>query len=232
MQDLFTPHSILTQCVIRSMPGETIVSTRLPLCPEIRLYLVASNKPESESIQSNIASLMDAPPYWALCWAGGQVLARYVLDNPKQLKGKTVLDMGAGSGVAAIAAAMAGAKKVYACDCDTDAILAIQENAGLNHVEIEAVQTMDQISEKIDLIIAADLLYDGSNIPLLEQFLKSSDQVLIADSRMDDLGFPDQKLLLKQRASTCPDLDNTGEYSQVSVWGLNGSVTEVGSNTG
>ncbi|MBV1959859.1 MAG: 50S ribosomal protein L11 methyltransferase [Pseudomonadales bacterium] len=225
MQTLLAPHPDLTQRIASSMPGETIVSTPLALCPEIMLYLVSSNNPESEPIQSNIGRLMDAPPYWALCWAGGQVLARYILDNPKQLLGKTVLDMGAGSGVAAIAAAKAGAKKVYACDCDINSILAINENADLNHVEVEAIESSDLITEEVDIIIAADLLYDSSNIPLLKKFLQISNKVLIADSRIGDLDFPGKKLLLKQQASTCPDLDNTGEYSHVSVWELNVEIT-------
>ena len=64
----------------------------------------------------------------------------------------------------------------------------------------------------------ADLLYDDKNLPLMEQFLKTAKQVLIADSRFSRFDFPNQKLLFKQPAATCPDLDNTGEYSNVSVY--------------
>ena len=214
----------LNQCIATSMPGELIVSTTLPLCPEIKLYLVLSQTADSTFIQNNIAQLMENPPYWALCWAGGQVLARYILNYPDTVKDKTIVDFGAGSGVVAIAAAKAGAKKVYACDCDMDSIEAIKENANLNGVEVEAIESLDEIEigEGVDLIAAADLLYDNKNLPLMEQFLKTAKRVLIADSRFSQFDtrfdYPNQKLLFKQPAATCPDLDNTGEYSNVSVY--------------
>ena len=216
------PHTKLSQRIATSMPGELIVSTALPLCPEIKLYLVSSQRADSKPIQNNIAQLMETPPYWALCWAGGQVLARYILDNPATVKDKVIVDFGAGSGVVAIAAAKAGAKKAYACDCDIDSIEAIKENANLNGVEVEAIESLDAVGEGIDLLAAADLLYDNKNLPLMEQFLKTAKRVLIADSRFTQFDtrfdFPNQKLLFKQPAATCPDLDNTGEYSNVSVY--------------
>ena len=217
MNDL-NKHEMLTGLVDRSMPGESIVSTTLPLCDEINLYLVASSQPESKSIQDNLQQLMETPPYWALCWAGGQVLARYMLSNPDQIKGRSVVDFGAGSGVVAIAAAMAGAKKVWACDCDTEALIAIKENAALNNVTVEVIERIEEIDESIDIIAAADLLYDNTNLPLLEQFIETSETVLIADSRFTEFDLPNQRLLLEQLAATCPDLDNTGEYSQVSLY--------------
>jgi len=156
-----------------------MVATQLPLCPEILLYLVSSQTPDSQPIQNNIAQLMESPPYWALCWAGGQVLARYILDNPQVVAGKHVVDFGAGSGVVAIAAAMAGANSVLACDCDLDAIIAIEENATLNAVEpgmIKPVTSIEWAEQQFDLIFAADLLYDSKNLPLLTQFMQAANQ--------------------------------------------------------
>src|ERR1700758_996779 len=80
------------------------------------------------------ASGRDAPPFWAFPWAGGQGLARYVLDNPVLVRGKGVLDVASGSGLVAIAAAKRGAAAVTATDIDPDALAAIRENATANGV--------------------------------------------------------------------------------------------------
>ena len=213
-----TAQTFLSELIGSSMPGESIIATILPLCPEVQLYLVSSQTPGSQSIQANISQLMETPPYWALCWAGGQVLARYILDHPEMVKGKTVVDFGAGSGVVAIAAAMAGARQIYACDIDPNAIEAIKANAQLNHVELETCESIDNINRPIDLILAADLLYDDKNLPLLQQFQSCAERVLVADSRYTQFDQPNQTLLLQTDAATCPDLDNTGEYSRVSVY--------------
>src|SRR6202035_418723 len=74
----------------------------------------------------------DAPPFWAFPWAGGQALARYVLDNPAVVRGRHVLDVASGSGLVAIAAAKAGAASVTAGDIDPDAVAAIHRNAAAN----------------------------------------------------------------------------------------------------
>jgi SAM-dependent methyltransferase len=80
------------------------------------------------------ASGRDAPPFWAFPWAGGQALARYVLDNPEVVRGRHVLDVASGSGLVAIAAAKAGAASVTAGDIDPDAVTAIRRNAAANKV--------------------------------------------------------------------------------------------------
>lgn len=83
------------------------------------------------------------PPYWAFAWAGGQALARYLLDNPGAIAGSSVTDVGTGSGIAAIAAARAGAARVVACDIDPFALCASALNAALNGVEIECLRGGD-----------------------------------------------------------------------------------------
>ncbi|MFM9718856.1 class I SAM-dependent methyltransferase, partial [Streptomyces galilaeus] len=78
------------------------------------------------------------PPFWAFAWAGGQALARYILDNREIVLGRTVLDLGSGSGLSAIAARVAGAKRVLAADIDLFSIAAIALNARANGVEVES----------------------------------------------------------------------------------------------
>jgi len=101
-------------------------------------------------------------PFWAFPWAGGQALARYVLDFPQSVQGKTVLDFGSGSGLVAIAASKAGAVRVLACDIDPFARASIALNAALNEVllEIPAFDVMKELPPDIDVVLAGDVFYE------------------------------------------------------------------------
>src|SRR5580693_3097689 len=96
-----------------------LVNTALiapPLVPELRLHLAVEVMPLWRKTEDELEALGVPPPYWAFAWAGGQALARYVLDHPDIVRGGSVLDFGAGSGLVALAAAKAGAAKVLAAD--------------------------------------------------------------------------------------------------------------------
>src|ERR687884_128100 len=108
-----------------------------PLVPEIRLHLATEVTPIWQATEESLARDGLPPPFWASAWAGGQALARYLLDHPETIAGRRVLDFAAGSGLVAIAAAMAGARSVAASDLDPFAIQAIGLNAALNGVAIE-----------------------------------------------------------------------------------------------
>ena len=97
--------------------------------------------------------------------------ARWLAERPDWVRGKRVLDFGAGSGVAAIAAAKAGAAEVVACDLDPLALAACRANAALNGVELRYSQDFFGEADRFDLILVADVLYDRANLPLLDQFL-------------------------------------------------------------
>src|SRR5437660_3979386 len=112
-----------------------------PLVPEIRLHLATEVTPLWEATEETLAQGAVPPPYWAFAWAGGQALARYLLDHPETVAGRAVLDFGAGSGLVAIAAAKAGAASVTAAEIDHFAAAAIAANAALNGVTIEVVTT-------------------------------------------------------------------------------------------
>jgi SAM-dependent methyltransferase len=114
------------------------------------------------------------------------VLAEYLLSHPEWVKGRCVVDVGPGSGVVAIAAALAGAARVIACDLDQDALTATALNGAENRVEIELSQDLDTALAAADLVTAADILYDRENLPLLARFQQAA-QVLLADSRVPDL---------------------------------------------
>ena len=100
------------------------------------------------------------PPFHAFAWPGGRVLARYLLDNPETVAAQRVLDVGAGSGLVAIAAARAGAASVVAVDSAADAVAAIERNAAANAVPVTArLADLTEIAPDTDVIVAGDLFY-------------------------------------------------------------------------
>jgi predicted nicotinamide N-methyase len=140
-----------------------------PLVPEIRLHLAAEVVPLWRATEDELARIGVPPPYWAFAWAGGQALARYVLDNPALVAGKRVLDIGSGSGLVAIAAAKAGAASVLAADIDAFSCAAIRLNARANDCVLAVTQD-DLIGVKgdWDAILVGDLFYER---PLAERLL-------------------------------------------------------------
>lgn len=133
-----------------------------PLVPEIKLYLAAESLPIWRKTEEELATEGLPPPYWAFAWAGGQALARYLLDHPAEVQGKRVLDLAAGSGLDAIAAMKAGALSAIATDIDAFAIAAIGLNAAANGVEVSA-STDDVLGGGVpaaDLIIVGDIFYE------------------------------------------------------------------------
>ena len=107
------------------------------MLPEIRLYLARDAFGLWERIERDTGQQQLPPPFWAFPWAGGQALARYLLDHPGQVRGRAVLDLASGSGLVAIAAAAAGAASVTPSETDPLAVAAITLNAGVNRVRLE-----------------------------------------------------------------------------------------------
>lgn len=126
------------------------------------------------------------PPYWASVWAGGQALARHLLDHPELAAGRRVLDLGAGSGLVAIAAALAGADRVVANDVDPYAVAAVTVNARANRVRV-AVDSDDLLDgvAGVDLLVAGDALYDAELaarvLPYLRRCADRGVEVLVGD---------------------------------------------------
>ena len=136
--------------------------TASPLVPEIRLHLATEITPIWQATEEVLARSALPPPFWAFAWAGGQALARYLLDHPEVVAGRSVLDFGAGSGLVAIAAARAGAACVLAAEIDHFAAAAIAANAALNGVTI-AVTTangLDTADPGCEVVTAGDVCYE------------------------------------------------------------------------
>jgi predicted nicotinamide N-methyase len=132
-----------------------------PHVPEIRLHLASEAHDLWLKTEDELEEIGLPPPFWAFAWAGGQGLARYVLDHPKTVSGRKVLDFASGSGLVAIAAMRAGATSVTAADIDPWAKTAIELNALENEVAIDFVGD-DLIGQSIDasVVLAGDVFYD------------------------------------------------------------------------
>ncbi|ESZ30631.1 SAM-dependent methyltransferase [Mesorhizobium sp. L2C067A000] len=141
------------------------------------------------------------PPYWAYAWAGGAVLARYILDHPQSVAGRRVLDLGAGSGLVGIAAAKAGASAVIAAEIDRNGVAAIGINAAANGVEITIVDKDITTGPPpaVDLVLAGDVFYGREValrvIPFLDRCLAAGIEVLVGDPRRADLPLARLRLL-------------------------------------
>ena len=182
-----TKHKLIKN--IRKMLSKGDVSITQPAgCKAISLYLFNPDVLEGPLSHDEAQAVVAEPAYWSFCWASGQALARYILQNPEWVAGKNVLDFGAGSAIVAIAAAKAGAKRAIACDIDLDALDAAKANASLNNVEIETSDDLDKALLDIDVIVAADVLYDPENMPFLARFKQAASLIILADSRVKHLG--------------------------------------------
>jgi predicted nicotinamide N-methyase len=133
-----------------------------PLVPELRLHMATEVTPIWQATEESLSRWGTPPPFWAFAWAGGQALARYILDHPETVAGRDVLDLASGSGMVAIAAARAGANRVTASDIDPFAAAAIALNAKLNGVTV-AVDTRDLLDRGAagwDVVLAGDVCYE------------------------------------------------------------------------
>lgn len=154
----------------------------------------------------------ELPPFWAFAWAGGQALARYVLDHPGTVRGRRVLDLAAGSGIVALAAVRAGAGAVIASDTDARARVAIALNARLNDAAVDVVGdvTADDGPElDVDVILAGDVFYEQPMARHMEAFLDvaagAGVEVLVGD--------PGREYLPRRRctALTVHDVPDTAD---------------------
>jgi predicted nicotinamide N-methyase len=135
-----------------------------PLCPEIETREARAMLPLWEALESDRGAPQDSP-YWAWSWPGSQALARFVLDRPKTVRGRRVLDLGAGNGLAAVAASLAGAREVTANDVEPLACAMAGLTAELNRVEIECgtsdLLDTDPAEDPFDVILVGDLFYSA-----------------------------------------------------------------------
>ncbi len=156
------------------------------LVPEIRLHLATEITPIWQATEAWLAQEGIEPPFWAFAWPGSQAMARLILDAPRHVAGRRVLDFAAGCGLAAIAAARAGAALVEAAEIDPLAIAAIRLNAGLNEVAVTPLDG-DVVGSpcRWDLILAGDVCYEAPMtahiLPWLRAMAAAGAEVWLAD---------------------------------------------------
>jgi predicted nicotinamide N-methyase len=148
----------------------------------LRIYTADELTPLWEATEKDLARHNVSPPFWAFPWAGGQALAHYILDHPETVRGKRVLDLASGSGLVAIAAALAGAAEVGANDIDPMCEAAIALNAGLNSVQVSFVggNLLDAPPPDVDVILAADVFYEQRPAQMFRAFLECAHTAGIA----------------------------------------------------
>lgn len=166
--------------------------TSTPLLPEIKLYLATEMTPLWWATETWLAEKGIEPPFWAFAWAGGQAIARYILDEPKLAGGQRILDIASGSGLCAIAAARAGANHALAIDRDAMAAKATELNAEANGVVVEAraadIITSDTTTSWAgicDIVLAGDVCYDAAMtaafLPWLQARVAEGIRVFLGD---------------------------------------------------
>ncbi len=210
----------LTQALQTKVPNGALKIQSLPQAPRIKLALIEDTYPQHTLTPEQAAFLMDEPPYWAFCWASGQVLANYLLSHPNWVEDKTVVDFGCGSGVVAIAAKLAGAERCVALDIDEVARLASETNADLNEVDIEVVEGFEsaELDTQNSILLIADVFYDEENIPMLSDFLVNFQTVIVADSRVKPASLKGLSEVARYASSTVPDLGESTDFNSVGIY--------------
>lgn len=205
-----------------------LANTRLqpvPHAPEISLWLADEVTPIWRLTEEELGELGLPPPFWAFAWAGGQGLARWLLDNPAGVAGKRVLDFAAGSGLVGVAAMQAGAASVLCADIDPFCAAAVALNAGANRVTLDFtdVDLLGAPPPEVDVICAGDVCYER---PMTERVLAwlaqakaSGARVLIGDPGRTYFPREGLTLLAEYRVPTSRELEDQ-EVKRSSVWAL------------
>jgi predicted nicotinamide N-methyase len=205
-------------------------NTRLrpvPHVPEISLYVADEAVPLWQKTEEELGEMGLPPPFWAFAWAGGQALARYILDHPQLVRGKRVLDIASGSGLVAIAAAKGGAVEVTANDIDEFAVAAIALNAVANSVSI-GWETLDRLGddaspEPFGAVLAGDIFYERDTAARAFSFLQRMKAqgafVLVGDPGRSYL--PNDKMIVQAEyeVPVIRDLEDA-EIKRTKVWAL------------
>jgi predicted nicotinamide N-methyase len=196
-----------------------------PLVPEVKLHLAHEAVPLWQKTEEELGEMGLPPPFWAFAWAGGQALARHVLDHAELVRGKRVTDLASGSGLVGLAAMKAGAASVLAADIDQFSLEAIRLNAALNGlaVEVTGEDLLAAPAPLCDVILVGDLFYEKDLAARVLSWLMAAEErgiaALIGDPGRSYL--PRERLtkLGEYRVEVTRDLEDA-EIKMTSVWRL------------
>jgi predicted nicotinamide N-methyase len=209
-------------------PDFIAANTRLqavPHAPEISLWLADEITPLWRLTEEELGAMGLPPPFWAFAWAGGQALARWLLDNPGQIAGKRVIDLATGSGLVAVAAMKAGAASVLAADIDPFCAAAVAANARSNGVEIAFTDAnlLDAPLPSVDLICAGDVFYEKPMAEAVLVWLKQAQangtRVIVGDPGRTYFPKSGLTLLAEYTVPTTRELEDQ-EVKRSRVWSL------------
>ena len=194
----------------------------VPHAPEIKLHLADEATALWMKTEEELGEMGLPPPFWAFAWAGGQALARYILDHPELVRGRRVLDVATGSGLVAIAAAMAGAARVEASEIDDFALAAIGLNAAENGVTIEArAGDLVGADEGWDVVLAGDVSYERDMAARMTDWLEGLSRrgalALIGDPGRSYLARDRLSAVAEYRIAVSRDLEDA-EIKRTQVW--------------
>ena len=193
-----------------------------PHVPEIKLHLADEAHDLWHRTEEELEEIGLPPPFWAFAWAGGQGLARYILDHPDTVRGKRVLDFATGSGLVAIAASIAGAVSVSACNIDPFCADAVALNAALNGAKI-GYECRDLTGEPVDadVVLAGDVFFDREMTALItpwfEELAKSGRTILVGDPGRSYLPREQLTLAAEYRVPVTRALEDA-EVKHTCVW--------------
>lgn len=196
-----------------------------PLVPEVRLHLAHEALPIWQKTEEELGEIGLPPPFWAFAWAGGQALARHVLDDPTLLRGKRVIDLASGSGLVGIAAMLAGARHTLAADIDAFSVAAIALNAILNGtgLDVTAEDLLAKPPPSADVILVGDLFYEQGLArrcyAWLEAARRQGCDVLIGDPGRSYLPKDKLRVVAHYSVPVTRDLEDA-EIKKTAVWRL------------
>ena len=199
----------------RTLPDAALEITPLPSVEQIKLALINADFQTGPLPADVMHRVIANPAYWAFCWGSGLALARWLLSHPDFAARKRIADVGCGCGIGAIAAKLAGASEVVACDNDFDALMVTRANAELNGVDLGYADDVNELSGHFDLILMADVLYDKSNYPLLQTVKGLASDIIVADSRIQSIDDPSFTEFYQSEALTYPNLGEFDEFKDV-----------------
>lgn len=199
----------------RTLPDAALEITPLPSVEQIKLALINADFQTGPLPADVMHRVIANPAYWAFCWGSGLALARWLLSHPDFAAHKRIADVGCGCGIGAIAAKLAGASEVVACDNDSDALMVTRANAELNGVDLGYADDVNELSGHFDLILMADVLYDKSNYPLLQTVKGLASDIIVADSRIQSIDDPSFTEFYQSEALTYPNLGEFDEFKDV-----------------
>lgn len=201
----------------------------MPHAPEISLWLADEVTPIWRLTEEELGELGLPPPFWAFAWAGGQGLARWLLDHPAEVVGKRVLDFAAGSGLVGVAAMKAGAASALCADIDPFCCAAVARNAAANGVSLDfsAVDLLDAPAPAVEVICAGDVFYEqpmsGRVLAWLQAAANRGTRVLVGDPLRTY--FPNEgfDLLAEYAVPTTRELEDAS-VKRTRVWALSATA--------